>query len=311
VKYWNTHIIENNTANGRPLRYYKNKENFIVPENTGQVILANCRQCRIQNLSISDVDTGIQLGFCQDINIKNNHVSNNSQDGIRLAYSEDISVNDNILHSDGITIWGVSKSDFNTHAILNNTANGKPIRYYKNTENITVPTHTGQVIFANCSHSTIQNLQIYNVDTGIQLAYADNNIITENIANNNSRDGIWLSYSSKNSITKNIVNSNHWDGIRIKFFCSGNTIDGNTVKTNEEYGIELFKSKGNLICNNNVISNKYDVYSLGYGISLVSSDENIIEKNTVRDNRYGLLIDDSKNNLVYHNQGCIHHIYLK
>ncbi len=302
VKYWNTHVIENNTANGKPLRYYKNQEHITVPEDTGGIILANCHNCIIQNLTVSDVDTGIQLGFCQDILIKDNDVRNNSQDGMRIAYSQDITVKDNVLYQDGITLWGVFKNDFNSHSIQNNTANEKPIRYYKNTENIIVPVNTAQVILANCHNCMIQNLTVSDVDTGIQLAYSNDNNIKGNIASNNSRDGIWLSYSSRNHISNNVCTDNDWDGIRIKFYCSENKINGNIVNHNDEYGIELYKSDENIVCDNTVVSNRDDVYSLGYGISLVSSDENTLCKNMVRDNRYGVSIDDSKNNMVYHNQ---------
>jgi parallel beta-helix repeat protein len=302
VKYWNTHLIKNNSANGKPLRYYKNKENVNVPEDSGQVILANCKNCCIQNLTISDVDTGIQVGFCKDILILNNQISNNSQDGIRLAYSQKITVKGNHLFSDGITLWGVFKADYNTHTIKQNMANGKPIRFYKNTTNIIVPHNTAQVILANCTNCTIQQLNLSFVDTGIQLAHSNNNKIIENNASHNSRDGIWLSYSSYNILKENTVCHNNWDGIRVKFYCIDNSITENTVTNNDEYGIELYKSDRNYISNNSVISNIYDVYTLGIGIGIVSSNDNTINNNLVKDNRYGILVDGSKNNLVYHNQ---------
>ena len=61
---WITHHIENNTIKGKPIRYYKNINDFVVPIDTAQLILANCTNITVRDLNISEYFyVGLQLGF--------------------------------------------------------------------------------------------------------------------------------------------------------------------------------------------------------------------------------------------------------
>ncbi|MCD6434439.1 MAG: PKD domain-containing protein, partial [Candidatus Diapherotrites archaeon] len=102
LQYWNTHTIEGNTVNGKPLYYFKNQIGGKVPEDAGQVILANCTGMRIENLNISNTYAGVQLGFSSHNIIKNNTVSNNG---------------------DGIYLWGSSNNKIYLNNFINNTNN--------------------------------------------------------------------------------------------------------------------------------------------------------------------------------------------
>ena len=67
IQHFDTHIIENNEINGKPIRYYKNTNDIIVPKNTGQVILANCDNCIIEGLNLSNcgyLNTSYLCTFC-------------------------------------------------------------------------------------------------------------------------------------------------------------------------------------------------------------------------------------------------------
>jgi len=87
-----------------------------------------------------------------------------------------------------------------------NTVNGKPVYYYKNCENVIVPSNAGQVIFININNSKISGYKGFNTALNIQLIHSNDNII-ENIKINNSLSGIWLHYSNYNTFTNISVNS--------------------------------------------------------------------------------------------------------
>ena len=49
--HWNSHTIDvSNIVNGKPVYYFKNSSNVIVPRNAGQILLANCTDMAIDNL---------------------------------------------------------------------------------------------------------------------------------------------------------------------------------------------------------------------------------------------------------------------
>jgi len=196
--------------------------------------------------------------------------------GIHLSESSGNNISNNIFKSNGIMIAGDRYIEsWNSHIIKNNIANGRPIRYYKNMDNVTFPCDTAQVILANCSNFCIKNLNLSDVDIGIQLGFSSNNTITENVINNNyggirlycSLDntiteniitdnfcsGIWQSGSSRNTIIENTIDNNYY-GIRL-YFSYNITIRRNTIQNNE-YGIEIINpSDGTKIYQNNFIDN--------------------------------------------------------
>ena len=66
VCYYNTHTMEGNTVNGKPIYYYKNTKGVNVPEDAGQVILVNCSNMTVKNINASFGSTGIYLAFTTD-----------------------------------------------------------------------------------------------------------------------------------------------------------------------------------------------------------------------------------------------------
>jgi parallel beta-helix repeat protein len=124
ISKWNTHTIENNTVNGRPIRYYKNMNNLVVPKYTGQVLLGNCTNCTVQNLNIFDVDIGIQIGVSSNITIKDNTIDN-CRKGINILFSSDCNVTRNIFGSYsgneyGIYTYGTGFINFSYNNIFSN-----------------------------------------------------------------------------------------------------------------------------------------------------------------------------------------------
>ncbi len=107
LQHWNTHTIENNTINGKPLYYFKNQIGGMVPRDAGEVILANSTEMIIENLSINNTTVGIELGFSTQNIIINNSISNN-QYGIHLYSSSSNIMHNNIYLNNWTGIWILS-----------------------------------------------------------------------------------------------------------------------------------------------------------------------------------------------------------
>jgi parallel beta-helix repeat protein len=100
-QYWNTHSIDaTNIVNGKPVYYYKDSNGLTVPEDAGEVILANCTRCLVSNLTIENGTIGILLGFSSSNTITHNVVKEQCLMGIGLTFSaNNIIFENDIRHS--------------------------------------------------------------------------------------------------------------------------------------------------------------------------------------------------------------------
>jgi parallel beta-helix repeat protein len=115
LEEWNTHIIENNTVNGKPVYYYKNQNGGTVPIDAGQVILANCTNMVVSGLTLTHASIGVQLGFSSYNNITNNNCSSNSYYGIYLLSSSNNNITyNNFYNNTNYAINITSSSSGNT-----------------------------------------------------------------------------------------------------------------------------------------------------------------------------------------------------
>ena len=237
---WNTHIIENNTANDKRIYYYKNENGITVPNDTIQLILVNCSNIDVKNINFEKIIIGIQIYYGSDITIENNYFESNSKNTIQLYHSDNNTIiNNNINNSNGIdlidsdnnNIWqntientdtaiNLDTSDNNnisSNSIFNNkngiySKNGNKNHIYTN--DIFSNTEYGLYIQTNSNNNIISGNKIYNNKIGIRLKGSKfNNIITNEI-NDNSDNGIYICCGAKdNNIYKNsfIKNVRHVD----------------------------------------------------------------------------------------------------
>jgi parallel beta-helix repeat protein len=193
-------------------------------------------------------------------------------------YSKDNDLRNNEMINCGLIVYGISPSEYFNNVDTTNTVNGKPIYYYIDKNEITIPQNAGEVILINCNHCTISNLNLSDGTIGIELAYSSNNNITENVLNNNNFAGIYLdSYSEDNSLKINIVKFNNY-GIYIQL-SNGNFIKKNEINNNYE-AVYFYLSNNNIISENNLLNN-------GFGIHLNHpSNNNRIYNNNFIGNSY-------------------------
>jgi len=153
---------------------------------------------------------------------------------------------------------------------------------------------------------TISNNILANTSGGIRAASSSNNIIRNNIigrmqASSIGGTGIALCVSSAYNIipsTNNTISNNTICSYRsgIGFHYSNNsTIQGNTIINNGD-GMCIYGS-GNTVISENIITN-----STCRAIHLHVSDNGVVSCNNITDNGYGIVVDQSKSNIIMQNK---------
>lgn len=105
VSHWRTHTINtSNEVNYDPVIYWNNANNGTVPQYAGQVILTNCTNIIVENLTIDDIDFGIQLGYNYDINITGCEFSGNEY-GIYIYNSSTVNIKENMISDNDYGIY--------------------------------------------------------------------------------------------------------------------------------------------------------------------------------------------------------------
>lgn len=227
--------------------------NCLVKNGDYGIYLKNVVSGRVENCVFSNNSNGIYLSSSSNNLISNNTCSSNGY-GIILYHSSSNTFSNNIFEDCGIWIGGYTVSHFNSHVMENNTVNGKPLYYYADNTGIVVPADAGQVILANCSNMTIENINASNTSVGVKIAFTENSLVKNNILSNNAWSSINL-YSSSSNILDNNTCSNNYFGICLSFSSNNNTLSNNTCSNNHR-GIYLqWSSSNNTIFHNYLLNN--------------------------------------------------------
>jgi len=301
--------------------------------------LSGITNVTIKNANIKQFWAGIWLQNSNNNTISGDNITNNTEYGISIFWgsSNNIISGNNIANNKhGIYLYSSSNNILRDNAMVNNAynfcvtdhfvndvdssnrVNGKPIYYWVNMQDLSVPLDAGYVALVNCTNITAENLSLMNNGQAILLVHTTNSTITQNNVTNiedgiylydssnnniiygnsiitNTSDGIHLEYSSNNNIHGNNITAK-WVGIYLDH-SSNNTISGNNAKADNPNGIYLTYSSNNIICGNNIqASSGY------YGIALEnSSKNNAIYGNNIANTGAGVWFYSSSNNVVYHN----------
>jgi parallel beta-helix repeat protein len=270
-------------------------------DNNGQgILLVSTTDSTIANNTITTNVDGILLRGSLNNTISENNLTHNKR-GIHIIGSwENYSLNNTISgnyianNEEGIHLFETSNNVFRNNRMVNNnrsfrditfyindidvsnTINGKPIYYWVNEHNKTIPSDAGYVALLNCVNITVQNLELSNEDYGIMFGSTINSTITNNIINNNSR-GIYLTKSNNNTIRGNYI-TNNGHGIWL-YDSSNNNIVGNYIATNRN-GTSIMlspfmpTSSNNLIYHNSYINNTKQIYIVPPGFAIPDAINN-------------------------------------
>jgi parallel beta-helix repeat protein len=194
----------------------------------------------IDNLIVENGQDGIWLSASSDDNrVLGNTVRANAF-GIRLDDYSNNMLRNNEMRDNGYNfgVFGSLLPEFIQDIDESNTVNGKPIIYWVNRQNATVPFDAGYVALVDCQDITVQNLNLSLNGQGLLLAATTESSITQNNITDNIH-GIYLCGSSDN------------------------TASGNNITRNAANGIYIYYSQSNRFFRNNFISNTEDVYNVG------------------------------------------------
>lgn len=212
LSHWNSHSFNNNTVDGKPIYYYKN--DYIgktVPRDAGEVIIANCRNFKINNLSIHDGDMGIGIGFSNNIEISDNVIENVAE-GIYIDNSDN-----NIIERNNVkNVWGVPflyscNNTFTNNVINSNVRYGLGLWYDSNNNfiynnSIRRNEEDGIISYESNNNHIVFNTIIANNQSGFEMWDSYNNIISGNVISNNNDGGLKLSSRS----TDNVIHHNNF-----------------------------------------------------------------------------------------------------
>jgi parallel beta-helix repeat protein len=346
---------------GIHLRWRKNvtiTDIVISNSHAYSIFLDESSNCRIVNNSILSIDCmwGIRLVDSHHNLLTNNTVMNTYKAIELVGSSYNILSNNEVIdNTHGIWLNGqyhpstgntlrnnvmtdnkhsflvyshfMSRSGYINDVDTSNIVDGKPIYYWINRCNETIPLDASCVVIVDSSGITVKNLRLRNTATGVCLAYTENsvienvtattnylgiwlehsdsNIITKNNLTDNDGPGIFLGWSGHNNLTDNFVQNTNSSGIWLEDCLPGyNTLIGNTVlysrtgKTQEwdGAGILVDDSDHCKVIDNNVTSN-----SFGIVVGATQATANQLSGNNIVMNDVGLMLGGAVHNVIYHN----------
>ena len=280
----------------------------------------------LKNNTVMKTYEAISLEYSSYNNLHSNVVRENTC-GIKLSGGTMNTLRDNVMAANRYNFFvGFFWLTNYIHDIdTSNIVDGKPIYYWINRFNETVPLDAGCVVIVNSSRIVVENLKLQNNECGVIFAYTRNslienvtatgnsagillensdcNIITKNNLTANNGPGIALVLSNYNNVTYNIVLNSNASGIWLED-TNYNTVIGNNVAYSRPGGPQEFDGAGILVDDSRhckVIGNNVTRNTYGIVVGATPSVNNLVVGNNIVMNNVGLILFDAKSNRIYHN----------
>ena len=256
----------NNSIDGKPLRWVKDKTDWVFDLTAGYIALVNCSKVTVENLTMSKQSAGILLLNSDTTTIKNMTLERNGA-GVKVVGTstsntiEQCTINYNNV---GVQLTGST----NNNLVYDNSfvCNTKGIQItgssYQNRLEANTFALNGEGIEINHDNPVsgcnelIDNTINTSSDHGIYFYYAKDNFLLNNSIHNCSRYGIWLLKSPNNELASNEM----WDS-RYNFgMMSGHDKDTGSGDTN------------NTVHTNNTVDGKIIYIWVGKTKSTIPSD---------------------------------------
>lgn len=224
-------ISTSNTVNGKPIYYYKNQNGVTLPQNAGQVILANCSYMSVLNQNLSGGDLGIILLDCNNITLDNITALDNDV-GIDLKATSNTMLNE------------INASNCGQGIVMDYSDS------FCNLINCTASNNSNYGFFVSGRHNRIANATVNgNGMSGIVIG-GENNILEYSTIFKNEW-GI-LVEGANNKIRFNNVSDQHV-GIYMNQWAGENKVYSNEIR-NSFFGIVLEHSSNNSIYGNSIMN---------------------------------------------------------
>jgi len=219
-------------------------ENNITTNGWVGIDLEGARENFLSGNNVTNNGIGVLLSsvplWSSDNNIlSGNNISANKEFGVALSGGSNNVLKNNLMAGNRFN-FGVAGGDFSDfiHDIdSSNTVDGKPVYYWINRRDVSIPSDAGYVALINSYNITVRGLEF-----------------------KNNKHGILFVGTTSSKIESNKV-TNSWNGIMMRFGSSNNIISGNSI-TNTTYGIWLGEhSSSNSIYHNNFANNTNQIYT--------------------------------------------------
>ena len=207
IDYWTSHSIDSsNTLNGKPVLYWVGRADDTAPTGNGQIILANCT-----NITIKDVSSCITMGFSTDSTIDNLTISS-VYNGMCFYWSDNNTITNNIIFD---SWYGMILGWVNNNSVTNNTIYDSMTGIHMRTSHNN--TLKGNLLFDNigsislmlCNNDTIEENSLIRGSSGITFYVYSSDIVIEDNLIANIQNAIDIYYSKFAIIINNtFVNCN-------------------------------------------------------------------------------------------------------
>lgn len=271
----------------------------------------------ISNSSFYGNIVGMSIAYSDNLVIKDNHFTQNSDYAILVWYSGFNTLSNNKMFGCGIKIEGYSDSDWNTNKIdTSNTVNNRSVYYLKSISAFYFPAFSaGQIILFQCSSITISHQNLTNCSIGIfarnmntlEISNCDCSYNTYGVYFENSCDDLRIKdtkadycimdglYSHADVDIYNCTFNDNRNGIYIKDTSYAH-VDNCTMRFNKERGIYIDNIMASTIISCSLINNMI------CGMELIDSQATDISGSTFAGSQNGLVLSSgSRNNDIYQN----------
>ena len=222
----------------KPLHLIGESPDKTIIVGNGTVVWVGADNVEIRGFTVRNGTYGIFLYYCTGALLRNNVMSSNKWN---------------------FGVWGDSISHYVHDVDSSNIVDGKPVYFWVNENDKSVPKNAGYVALINSINITAQDLILTSNEQGVLLVNTQNSTI-RNVAMSGNDVGIDLRMSSNNTITMSSLSTINWLSIYMTY-SNSNTITENTIRKGN-YGISATSSSGNKIYHNNFIDNKVQQYQV-------------------------------------------------
>lgn len=209
--FFTSHTLENNRINGKPLYYFINEKNLVVPQDAGGVIAACCENVKVEGIDVSDSSMGLQLIHCSSVQVEQVVADRCGIFGIYLA------------HDNGGIVKNVTCKESN---------HGIDLRADKNMIVTGCETFKcEQGIFLSRSNDCIvDDCKIQNCGNGFFIAGGTGNQLSYGFVKGND-NGVYVQGEKNMLVCGNEITGNTAAGVR--FLRSGGQVLDNSIYDNQ------------------------------------------------------------------------------
>jgi len=300
------HTIANNTLGGRPIIYWLNRTDSVVPEAVGQVILVNCTNITASSLDLFTVTQGISLIMTSDSVITDSTFRNITGDAIVLKYSRHNDISNSIFL--GCRLTGISTFDsvdtiisgcafrnctlsidgsrtFIENSEISYGIGGRWLKGIMNSGNLGIINTTISGfrvgIFHISGELTIIESEVSNNHDGIDIDLDTSLMLSESEVTHNTGDGITANDPDRMTIWNSRISNNDENGIELDGDYS--TISDSVIQKNGNAGI-LVKGRNNVITDCRIENNSQA------GVEMTFASHSSITNCTIENNHDGITI---------------------